>query len=82
MAGQGENSLINAVVSFNYFFQLCLCFPCSFRELHVDTRTQPLAQPLLFARGRRRSGDKATEAGELRLRSEQAKNKIFSCKGE
>lgn len=67
MAGQGENPLINAVISF--------------QQLHVGTCTQPLEHPLLFTRGWRRSEDKATEVGELRLRSELTKNKIFNRKG-
>lgn len=33
---------------FQLFLKLCLCFLCSFQELHVVTRTQPLEHPLLF----------------------------------
>lgn len=68
MAGQGEKSLINAVLSFNYFFQLCLCFLCHFQELPAGAR--PAQHPLLLAPGRRRSGDKAAQVGELRMSQE------------
>lgn len=69
MAGQGENSLISSYKFQLLFLNYVYVFLAAFRN-------SPWAEAL-FPGGQRRSGDQATEAGELWPRSKWTKNKNY-----
>lgn len=72
MAGQGENSLISSYKFQLLFLNYVYVFLAAFGN-------SPWAEAL-FPGGQRRSGDQATEAGELWPRSKWTKNKNLIAK--